>query len=173
MNNGVLRLPRWQNSILDWNPDKTSVPFHSKTFCLPLWSELLSSLRPSMCSYLLWQSSPSRTKSTHSASRRPNEACSASDLWHCWTSRITGTSRNDGRSRAPRGRRSSRTPGASRTTRAARTPWSTKPVLCCATSSRKVNETNYREIHVPKLRINAALPNGINTVYAWKLFSIL
>lgn len=146
--------------LLNWNPDKTYVPFHSKTFCLPLWSELQSSLRPGMCSNLLWESSPSRTKSTNSASRRPDEACSASDLRHCWTSRITGTSRNDGRSRAPRGRRSSGTPGASRTTRAACTPWSPKPMLCRATSSRKVkNETNYHEIHVQKLRINAALFN--------------
>ena len=158
--------------LLNWNPDKTSVPFHSKTFCLPLWSELQPGLRPSMCSNLLWQSSPSRTKSTHSASRRPNEACSTSDLWHCWTSRITGTSRSDGRSRAPRGGRSSGTPGASRTTRAACTPWSSKPVLC-ATSRRKVNETGCREIHVQKLRINAALSNSINTAYGWKSFSIL
>ena len=146
--------------LLNWKYDKTSVPFYSKTFCLPLWNELLSSLRPSMCSNLLWQSSPSRTKSTHSASRRPNEACSASDLWHSWTSRITGTSRNDGRSRAPRRRRSSRTPRASRTTRAPCTPWSPKPVLCRATSRKQMRQTTVKSM----LRTNAALSNSIYSV---------
>lgn len=153
----------------------TSAPFHSKAFCLPLWSELHSSLRPNMYSILLWQSSPSRTKSTHSASRRPNEACSASDLWNCWTSRITGTARSGGRSRASRGRRSPRTTRPPRTTRTACTSWSPKPVLCRGATSRKVNVLSFLHhgIHVQKFWINTVLSFGINTVHVWKVFSIL